>query len=1166
MEPEKRRRRPAVSCILCRKRKIRCDKQIPCSNCTKSKNATCAYKEDPRAPRAGDPSQLRGSEAPGPLSPSTGSYPGGASSSRPTSAVPSAAYSADALALGRSPEVTTGTAGAHGRPSLNTKSRTGTAGPETGAVSSTSAFSSANTPVSTFTKNSRVETKEILFAGNFYFHTEHRLPNQPQAVTRSTHSLSQLNDMFDVIERHLHNGESSKAVVTEKRCKALGKIIKARRAPPWPCMPTPELPARAIADALVECYLNTSESMMRVLHIPSFRRNYEAVWDPSHTPDPAFLVQLKLVLAIGSNTYDDSFSLRPHAMRWVYEGHTWLSAPEFKRRLNLSSLQSNVLLHLAREAAGVGEELVWAAMGTTLRIAMSMGLHRDPAGLGPKTTSPLVAEMRRRIWNTILELLLQSSLNAGGPPLIELDQFDTEPPGNYDDDQLTGEEGEAPVPRPADQFTQTTLAIALRNLFPQRLAIVKYLNDLSSRGAYAETLRLDTNLREAYKTLTRTLQSCNTSAQTPLSGGQPHGPSNLDQRVIDLHLRRYFLGLHLPFFAPALQETAFAFSRRVVVESALRLWRAVFPNPLSHSPDTTGPQWDPLQRIAISGAGFFRTVAVQSFVVIAIELKTLLREEEGFGLGPGPVELRPDLLVALQDFKVWSWKTMETGEMNTKGYLAACMVYAQVEALRKGLGDEEAVARVVREAEDAEEKCLALLEGIEASGRPPHEEVAGGVGGSQGISPDFAMEEWDYMVTLTPFQQTRHFSSSLPVPTPAAPITTAAQQHAKIEVTPLFPAGENVVFAHSSYFTRAIPLAPFGSSYPDLPSTARVRGEAARLGLLPSAEGGPAVKLVPFGHGSAGGLRLLVKYGPDLDTPAHVRGVGHGRGVYSGGEGGVSAAEGKAMMFVRRIQDGMAMDVEEEESVVPVPEVFGWRRDAETGERFVYMDMPEGDLLEERWAGMSEVEREVVATQLKGIVAEWRRLKLGGSGFVGIVDNGPLHDEIFQRSTHAGAPPAGPFPTVAAFHDYFVSVAVALSQSRHTGGSHSNSSSAGPYAHEPTPTTRYTPHHLFPSDIPVVFTHGALHPRNIIISGGRGGSGPPRVVAILGWDQAGWYPAYWELCKARAECARGGRLGGGWESKYLSWILDADGLNAEMRGSWNARALCQYWDYFVGLM
>jgi hypothetical protein len=47
------------------------------------------------------------------------------------------------------------------------------------------ATSSANTPVSTYHKNSRVETKTINFAGNFYFHSEHRLANNPKAVTRS---------------------------------------------------------------------------------------------------------------------------------------------------------------------------------------------------------------------------------------------------------------------------------------------------------------------------------------------------------------------------------------------------------------------------------------------------------------------------------------------------------------------------------------------------------------------------------------------------------------------------------------------------------------------------------------------------------------------------------------------------------------------------------------------------------------------------------------------------------------------------------------------------------------------------------------------------------------------------------------------------------------------
>lgn len=141
---------------------------------------------------------------------------------------------------------------------------------------------------------------------------------------------------------------------------------------------------------------------------------------------------------------------------------------------------------------------------------------------------------------------------------------------------------------------------------------------------------------------------------------------------------------------------------------------------------------------------------------------------------------------------------------------------------------------------------------------------------------------------------------------------------------------------------------------------------------------------------------------------------------------------------------------------------------------------------------------------------------------------------------------SGPFPSVAAFHDYFVSMAVALSENGQSGAD--------------TGQVRYAPHHIFPDDVPIVFTHGGLHPRNIIVSMGP----DPRVVSILGWEQAGWYPAYWELCKARWECSRRGSVGD-WENKYLPWILDVDGLRTTLCG-WNVGPLCQYWDYFVGLM
>ncbi|KAL2016246.1 hypothetical protein VTK56DRAFT_4022 [Thermocarpiscus australiensis] len=388
--------------------------------------------------------------------------------------------------------------------------------------------------------------------------------------------------------------------------------------------------------------------------------------------------------------------------------------------------------------------MVWSFAGYPLRTAMYMGLHRDAAGMGPKTITPLTTEMRRRLWNTVLELALQSSLSSGGPPLISLDDFDTEPPGNFDDDQLLDTPNrEEPAPKAQGEFAQTTIAIALRRTFPQRLAIVTYLNDLSSRGAYAETLKLDSELRTAYRDLSRILQTCRSkSLATGLKG-----PSDYELRALDMLLRRHFLSLHAPFFSAALQnETAFAFSRKVVVETALRLWRAAFPLPLSSESNHHGEVGDLLSRLAIYGSGFFRTASIHAFVLIAAELRTLLREEESLG----PVALRPDLLAVLNDMKLYSWRRVEAGATNFRGYLVACMVGAHVEALRRGRSEEEAAARAIEAAGEAEERALGFFEEVvareEAHGEGAFSAEIGGTGGTLYGASELAMEDWDYMV------------------------------------------------------------------------------------------------------------------------------------------------------------------------------------------------------------------------------------------------------------------------------------------------------------------------------------------------------------------------------------------------------------------------------------
>lgn len=44
--PQRRRRRPALACEKCRRRKIKCDRNTPCDQCIRSKSETCVYLPD----------------------------------------------------------------------------------------------------------------------------------------------------------------------------------------------------------------------------------------------------------------------------------------------------------------------------------------------------------------------------------------------------------------------------------------------------------------------------------------------------------------------------------------------------------------------------------------------------------------------------------------------------------------------------------------------------------------------------------------------------------------------------------------------------------------------------------------------------------------------------------------------------------------------------------------------------------------------------------------------------------------------------------------------------------------------------------------------------------------------------------------------------------------
>lgn len=491
--------------------------------------------------------------------------------------------------------------------------------------------------------------------------------------------------------------ETAKALAGVERCKALARVVKRQRIPSEVLSITPDLPSKDVADALVDCYLRSTESIFRILHVPTFRQAYEAIWVENANPSTGFLVQLSLVLALGATTFDDTFSLRTQATHWVCTARTWLAWPRPKADQDMPSLQTDILYLLAQERVGVAGDSPYILVGTLLRKAIFIGLHRDPSLMAPRTV--FVAEMRRRIWNTILELALQASLTTGCPTLLSIDDFDTRPPGNFEDEQLVAHD---PVPQPPDHFSPVSIAIALRRTFPQRLAVVKFLNDLASPVAYDKTLQIDAELRAVYKSLVHTMLGYKASHTST-------SPSQYEMRLVELLIHRFFLAIHSPYFGTALQSSAYAFTRQIIIETSLKIWRTACPvisepgedeNVLSETKE--------LRRLMTCTSGFYPVGAMHAALLIALELRTQLREERSLD----PVPLRPDLLSVLHESKTWCLQVIKAGETNVKGYLLMFGLSTQIDGLQRGLGEEHIAKMMIGAMETIEDECVPILKSM----------------------------------------------------------------------------------------------------------------------------------------------------------------------------------------------------------------------------------------------------------------------------------------------------------------------------------------------------------------------------------------------------------------------------------------------------------------------
>ncbi|KAL1639174.1 hypothetical protein SLS58_008142 [Diplodia intermedia] len=626
-----RRRRPALACEACRARKIKCDRNAPCNKCIRGKRARdCTYVPD-----------------------------GGLPVPRPA---PAKARLSERLVAS---QARVEPAGDERSPSLHSPALTEPA--------SVRALPVELQPTSQPAEQSHLPTKATrdkgkLFGASHWTNTVENLPKLLRFDELDPTRHPQIKSLLQVCKQHARKA---------KRHPTAGEpaIADLRE----------KVPPRPVADQLVQQYLETFETVYRIHHVPSFRQEYEQYWSSPDSVPEAAVVKLLLVLALGTCFDEDDANAESWyfaSMQWVVAAHAWASSPFAKnRRITLIGVQIHCLLMLARQTHAVGGDFVWISAGPLLRTAMQIGLNRDPVQL--QVSSPVEIEVRRRVWATTTELLVQASIDAGQPPLLSTDDFDCEPPcDTYGFDMHSrdhipavgeGDSAEAPI------SAQNILFESL----PVRLQIAKYLNHFRSDLSYSTALELSAQLT---KHMRRRLTSFNPSSQREL----------FQCKLVEFLTYRFLIALHQAFAAKAKESPSYYFSRKMCLDASLLILNINHP--------VLGSRF--YKKLVALGNGMLHNTFFQASSFVILELTWQQDESSDFSslVTESSMTARREQLAAIRLYATALRERLSRGQSNFKAYVFLASAIAQLEDADGKKPDEKMlIARLEKLLRDCSE-------------------------------------------------------------------------------------------------------------------------------------------------------------------------------------------------------------------------------------------------------------------------------------------------------------------------------------------------------------------------------------------------------------------------------------------------------------------------------
>ncbi|KAG6039905.1 hypothetical protein E4U41_001812 [Claviceps citrina] len=522
-----KRPRPVKSCTECRKRKLKCDRLLPCSQCQKS-SRTCKYAADH------DPANLSDASDSEPVDtnrPNKRSCPPGTANA---GNVPNSDTAATPAKNGGSP----------GLPVLEEltlrmdrleRHVQGRSPAPTDISGGRMLYAADGTVRGLSVKRNGMITR---FFGQHSPRVMLNVFPEARAFLTGQHRRNAIDDLlhnFRLLHKHrqdeLHMAMKPITVFVDSMMPVQKRM-------------TDILPKKEICDRLVTMYFDTSESIYRILHTRTFYDAYNMYWE-GNLQSESFLPQLLCVLSVASRFETKSRGMGHERSDGVHIPtacaliQSWLDSLKGKQLVDVSTVQVQILLIHASRMITPRLQDSWNKLGYVLRLAMSMGMHRDPAEFEPRI--PVFwGEMRRRLWFTMADMDLHMSIACNMPSLLRDGDFTCKPPRNLNDSEMYLNMQELPPTRPIDQMTDNQMQVYAAITLAARMRVAPLVNRIDSLRDYSEVLDVGTKME-------RFLDDINYIYPRQGSYSAAQKSKQWRSRVIlDMHVRRPLLALYRP--------------------------------------------------------------------------------------------------------------------------------------------------------------------------------------------------------------------------------------------------------------------------------------------------------------------------------------------------------------------------------------------------------------------------------------------------------------------------------------------------------------------------------------------------------------------------------------------------------------------------------------------